>query len=1283
MRIKAITLLTESQFLTNFYESLARSYLPITYLIIMSKIIEIEDALNRINGDNFQELCNHFLFYKLNPNSIDPIGSVIGKEKSRKGIPDCYFTTKEGELVFAEYTTKEKLEKNKSFLEKLKEDITNCFDQSKTSLKPEEISKVILCFTSILEQKERKELRSFCDRYNERCILELIGIRDLSFAVLDFPLLGDYLGIRVSTGQIQNPSDFIADYEKSKLSTPLSNTFHGRQEEIKNGLIKLTEYNILLIYGAPGTGKSKYAIELIKEYSLANKNVSFLCIGNKGLPIWEDLKTFIRKDKKYILLVDDANRLAKNYQWILSLLNEYPNGNIKIVVTVRDYALSQVKEISRDFYFSSIEITEFSKDDIRAIIASKDFNIHEPAVVERILDISKGNARLAIMSAKIVLDSKNILLLNDASQIYDTYFNPIFKEIKILNEPNTLISLVLLSFFGKIDKENRVFCERTFVALGFDENKFWEICYALNECELVDLFEYQIVKISDQVFSTYIFYKVVIDLKIIKFNFFLDNFLDYENRITDTIIPVLNTFNYKKIEKYLYPLVLSKWQEINSLNDYETSLKYLDLFWFYLHSQVLVFFKRHADKQDELKEKKYRYTYDQNEFSYGLSKDIELLSRFKYLGDERFKDALELLFYIVFKFPTKLPALIYTIKENFCFTRLGYRYGDYIPHTILNFLIDKAENSSDKEVFENILLEIIPDFLRIEYHEHSGDGHTITIYTFHLWLSDSVKSFRKKCFEYLDRKAASNKSILLQSIYKLPVFDYKVSKKIYNYDKALLFSLIDKYFNPNEFEDCFIFQKLIENLTILKLDYPKNLKNKFSNKLFQLTEILKSDKTRKRSLSWEEEEKLHEKELINYCKEFYFLDYLELFDNVNIILRKIHKSNLEWQYCRSLEIIIGDIARKDCNLFLQVLTETLRKFVFQVNYLYIFNVYFKYNSKLYYALFSTVKNSGIDVKLCYHRALITEYVSSKHLQVIYKDLHEVIQSIKTRYFFWDLTFINKYSEKTDESIIFISVLDRIINKIKKENVEISVGRQFIEKCLSLPDFPVDKIIDVYLYSNKFEEHFDYKKSLLRQLFEKDNTVIFKFLKFNFPDKLSYHDLEHEGLTFIWEFDNYSQIVTSLIDYFLQNSTCLFGERSINAIFPKCEQKYGDRPIVFLEKMIIDHFDNEKYMKVVFNIICYSFPNVREEFLKKFLAYNSNFALFENLELVKKGGVYNGSIIPYIDSDKNSWQKIMSVIDKMPNRLDFIQHKEYVTSQMEYCALKIKREMKREFLDDFR
>ena len=186
------------------------------------------------------------------------------------------------------------------------------------------------------------------------------------------------------------------------------------------------------------------------------------------------------------------------------------------------------------------------------------------------------------MCAKVALTAKNILELEDVSQIYDEYFEPLFKEVELLKEPLAQKSLALISFFSRIDKNNRELCDFIFESLNVEESKFWEICYALHESELVDLFEQQVVKISDQIFSTYIFYKAVIENETLSFSFFLNNYLDYENRITDTIVPVINTFNYRQIEKKLKPLILKKWLDIEKEGSTQNSLKYLDLFWFYL-----------------------------------------------------------------------------------------------------------------------------------------------------------------------------------------------------------------------------------------------------------------------------------------------------------------------------------------------------------------------------------------------------------------------------------------------------------------------------------------------------------------------------------------------------------------------------------------------------------------------------------------------------------------------------------------------------------------------------
>ena len=55
------------------------------------------------------------------------------------------------------------------------------------------------------------------------------------------------------------------------------------------------------------------------------------------------------------------------------------------------------------------------------------------------------------------------------------------------------------------------------------------------------------------------------------------------------------------------------------------------------------------------------------------------------------KDALELMFYYAIKVPSKMPAVIYTLKEKFSFTRLGYMYGDRIQHILFDFLIENAQ----------------------------------------------------------------------------------------------------------------------------------------------------------------------------------------------------------------------------------------------------------------------------------------------------------------------------------------------------------------------------------------------------------------------------------------------------------------------------------------------------------------------------------------------------------------------------------------------------------------
>ena len=67
----------------------------------MSRLTQIQDALRTIDQAKFQQLCDAYLVrrgYK----SINPIGLVIGKDKTAKGTPDTLLARDDGRYDLAE-----------------------------------------------------------------------------------------------------------------------------------------------------------------------------------------------------------------------------------------------------------------------------------------------------------------------------------------------------------------------------------------------------------------------------------------------------------------------------------------------------------------------------------------------------------------------------------------------------------------------------------------------------------------------------------------------------------------------------------------------------------------------------------------------------------------------------------------------------------------------------------------------------------------------------------------------------------------------------------------------------------------------------------------------------------------------------------------------------------------------------------------------------------------------------------------------------------------------------
>lgn len=557
----------------------------------MANIQQIEQALESINEATFQDLCDEYLYFAQdNLSAINRPGSQLGKKKTKKGTPDSFWLLSDGKYVFAEYTTRNKKDSKLKFLNKLKEDVEKCLQYKLTHVNIENISKIFLCFNSKINSKEIEQVKKIVASTN--IVLEFISIDTLARDIFSRyqHIAANYLELKIDTGQILPPEIFAAEYSAaSVVTTPIDNEFFFREKENESIRTKLLVDDIVILTGAPGVGKSKLALNFLTEWTKTNVSYKAFCISNKYVQIFEDIQSQLKAGKNYILLIDDANRQTDNLLQVLSFLKSRRKGKIKILITVRDYALDYIKLQCNDYNSSILSIASLSDEQIKTILTSPDFRITNHKFTDRILHIAKGNPRIAIMAARHALKSQNYNVLFDLFDLYNKYFQSFIKDNQLFANKELLKTLGLISFFYTIDLTNKKFLESLQSSFKISNHSLLENITELERIELLEsTADNSIIKIADQVLSTYFFYKVFIQDKLLDFKTLLFNYFPaYSNRFKESIIASSNDFGYKSI---LQPIEFILSDYIQSISDDEKkSLSFFEIFWFLKPDETLSF----------------------------------------------------------------------------------------------------------------------------------------------------------------------------------------------------------------------------------------------------------------------------------------------------------------------------------------------------------------------------------------------------------------------------------------------------------------------------------------------------------------------------------------------------------------------------------------------------------------------------------------------------------------------------------------------------------------------
>lgn len=1258
----------------------------------MSKLDQIQNELKSINQAKFQKLCDSYLYRVLDAKEIESKGSVVGKEKTRTGTPDTILTLQNDKKVFVEATTQ-----NSGLLAKFSEDLDKCFDTKKTGIALTKIEKVILaCNSNLLSEGDKKALRKQGKKKN--CKVEFLELETLSFELLQKfqPLAKEYLQIDLDTGQILKPTDFVNNYQHNKFATKIDNKFLFREDEKKELLKVLENQDLIILSGKAGVGKTKLALQCSNEFVKSNPNYQPFFITNKNnQDINENLKAYFGADGDYLIVVDDANHLQLSL--ILQLLTEQTvTRKIKFVLTVRDYALNQVRDKSKKYSFHEIELQKFSDEEISKIL-EEGFGIRNGDFIDRINRISKGNARLAVMAANVVDEKKTLQSINDASDLYDIYFDSVNEDLRELGNKDLLKIAGIISFFRVLDKTNSEFFEKVAQLFGLTSDELWTGLEKLNDLEVVDL-GYEVAKISDQILGTYLFYKAFFKDKILDFSLLLNDFERFSHRLIDSLNPVLDTFNTESIMEKLRPHIIKGWEEIK--DDEAKALAFIKLFYYLDETRFLLYLKKQIDLLKKVKVKESELKFTPRNYEPINDKYVEVLKLFQ---SENIGITLDLIFNLLEKDLNLLPQVIQLLTHNFCFNHYSHYWNYLIQQTVISKLIEKSKGKNT-DLYKKIFLQVAGKYSQMSFHSDSSNGLQITLYNFKLRPVESMSDLRESMWKrlveiYREGKYQTEVAHIIKNYNQSWHKDYIV-KEIIEKDVEILLPLIASL-NPKSYQGCVLVNSFLDFLEHVDVSFDKKLRSKFTNKTYKISEVLLSNDRREWKMGFDKYEKHKNEVLKSYFKNYTLEDYKELFRDCEEIQASL-KDGKFYQLHSSLTKVLLNLSETNKELFIDIINYTIES----GNKLYLsaWNFIHKFIEKSsgLSNVYESIKNANFNAKndwlLNFFQFLPKESVNKYFLEELYEFYRKAnLREIKDSF-----DYLENYLD-IDTNVIS-KVVEILYERIKNGEGDFNFSALFnysgvSKKLEQIFKKKINLLKEIYLYQHNIERYHDHDSKAFKQIFMLDRKFLFEYMEFLLKES-SVHSVLSDGNTnfsFIWDQPDYEKLFTSLLEFLYKKENKnrnMFNPSFIEILLknfmiePQNEtvkkeiERQKKKAVKLLKKILKENAKDKRKANFIFQLVINCFGDKKKEFLEVFIKANKDFEDFKYLGLEFQTNhivmADMGSSIPRYENKIKFYDSLLPLFDS----IDLLDHKAEIQKKINNYNQRIEDEKKRDFIGYF-
>ena len=1209
----------------------------------MTKINQIQQAIIALSPGAYQKLMDEYLIKRFNFDNYTPYGSHTGTDKTTPGTPDSYVNCANGKKILIQHGSV-----GKAF-PKVREDLLDCRNPEKTGIPVEQIEQIICCHTSTnFSPGQTAELESLFEN------VTVISLGDVSHDLLrKYPSIAlDHLGISLDTHQFFDLDGFIKEYAKNAYSTSLDMPLLGRENELEilTGLI--ASENVVMLYGASGIGKTRLAIEAAKQYA-NSREAKLLVLKGNGESILNDCSFYIDDEKENVIVIDDANHLPQ-IQHLLGIAEDkerpYP---LKLVLTVRDYIRQdlskQVNTISKP---KTLELKPLSNNSIEKILWEI-FHIENYELIRHILRIAKGNARLAVMAAKCVID-KNFEAVKNASELFNEYYSPIISQ---MNQDEITVAF-LVAFFDDFKLNESALAVKIAQDKGISYSEVIDHCKRLHNAEVINLLDNRAVRFDNQNLRDYLLnYCLLQEKTITPSELIAYAFPKHKDRVVFAFTTLLNLFRTTERVDYLTLEVHSAWNSVR-LHDDESVLSFINAFCPLIPDESLLFIKKKIDTLPELhSEIDISNIPKQSGFRSPL---VEILASF--YDSNLFEDAMSLVFRHLECNTENIGDFCLLFSEswginykahllNFSHTlkvieRLLAHY-QHFPSNQSAVLLYSFINKNFEGRFSDIIL---------------NDDDSFRPVNIMLPSIDAIYQIRKLCLQGLAELMNIPDYQMLADEILGDLFQRCATcdKEVLHSDMQNIAAIFSPILHADNYTHCFYLRQIHLICEESGISYPASLEKYSSNRIFSRFSILSENYiSRYHKLEdYKQIEACHYQDIENLCDTTSLEEFSELWEALSS--PPLNDSKFSYDIGRSIHLVFQYL-QHDWDRFIgcaeayinadtpfgfscySLIDALIKKWGYVKSERYLQSFSFRYKNKWIADIQNSIPQDKMNLGDCERIMDFASQPDDTFVPVYYETAMKA-EHVSPGFMAKYLSLLNQKAVlRPYELSNFLRPLTAKNHADPKELIFLLKGSEEV-------------LFDSYLLALHGQPHFDSDGCILHALIVHSK----QFLSVVVPHLLtSNHDnFSISTLSTLWNAENYMELVTETIES--MRATDRRSCYSLGKVFicdPLGKQDKCDFVLKWINHYIIEYCTDMDRMNYLFHILCGCPKTVYKQALIRFCKSNSSYDDFISLPLDALPQIWSRSKSSSINSQLDFWEGLKQEL----SGIDFIEHRAHISA----------------------